>query len=190
MKLNKSAFRLMGFGLIFTIIISSVVYAQMEQQLQGIQKPLKAPLTKQGINNLKPFSPQFLQGHLFKKQPKPLSKNLIPFSNTLQPGVNYFSHGEIGKANRYFENEVEKADTPSLKIKTKIIWANSLSRASKIQKNDKGLMKQAEQKYLTLLPEVKGDLRLNTYNNYGALLLRQNRPKEALSILKKVEENS
>ena len=176
-KLNEVAFRIIGFSLVFAIVMSSVTNAQIGQSPMGIQSYQGPSMSIEQS----PYGIQNFQGNTLKTQPK-------PFPKTLRPGVNYFSHGEIGKANNFFENKVKKADTPYLKIKTKAIWANSLSRASKIQKNDKGLMKQAEQKYLTLLPKVKGDLRLNTYNNYGALLLRQNRANEALSILKNVEE--
>lgn len=96
--------------------------------------------------------------------------------------------GKEMKAASHIRTLSDQAETPEQKALVTATYANLLGRVSQIKKETPDLQIRAAELYKEALPFLKGDIRLLTTNNYGALLLRQKNPKEALRVLKSVEK--
>ena len=91
--------------------------------------------------------------------------------------------GQIERADSYFNKAKSLATTPTLQAQTKLIQANTLSRTARIKVAEPQLGQKAVEQYKAALPQLQGQSRVLGYNNYGSLLLRQNKPEEALTAL-------
>ncbi len=187
MRFNLSNIKIVGLLLAILHGITSMAGAQ--SNAPRIQRLQPAPALEQSVKDseIKPMANSLTPKRQVRS--KSLPKSFVQLSNTLQPGEVYLKQGKVNEAQTYFESKIAKMDSPVLKLQTEVLWADSLSRAARVQKDNATLVEQAKEKYLSVLPKVKGNLRLNTYNNYGTLLLRQDKAQEALTVLQEVEKN-
>ncbi|MCK5228772.1 MAG: hypothetical protein KAR13_00805, partial [Desulfobulbaceae bacterium] len=89
--------------------------------------------------------------------------------------------GNEKQAASYIKSVAQSTDTAEQKAFVTATYANELSKVSRIKKDDIELQTKAVELYKKSLQSLKGDIKLQTANNFGTLLLRQNDPREALN---------
>ena len=130
-----------------------------------------------------------------EKSVKPVVRSKIKPSKTFLPSANlhrekqHLLYGNPDQTNRRFERLLEGVRKREDKARIRVDWANTLKRAAQLRNDDKNLTEQAIRNYRTALPALKGPIRLVAHNNFGALLLRDGKNKEALSVLSAVEKD-
>ena len=97
--------------------------------------------------------------------------------------------GNEKQAASYIKSVAQSTDTAEQKAFVTATYANELSKVSRIKKDDIALQTKAVELYKKSLQSLKGDIKLQTANNFGTLLLRQNDPREALKVLQTVEKD-
>ena len=99
--------------------------------------------------------------------------------------------GNTENASFYIEEAAKLANTPESKAKADLIRADIINRSIRLKKTTDNLKQQqsAIDLYKASLPKIKGDLKLQGYNNYGTLLLRQKKPDLALQALLTIKKD-
>jgi tetratricopeptide (TPR) repeat protein len=97
--------------------------------------------------------------------------------------------GDKERLSTHIDSTKLKAETVEKKALISIAYANELSRAAMTaQKDNAFLQEEAVALYKEALPNLTGVVRLQTANNYGTILLRQDKPQKALEVLQPLEQ--
>ncbi len=96
--------------------------------------------------------------------------------------------GQSEKISPDIRTYIDNISSPEAKAESSIVLANTLSRSAAVITKDKKLEDEAVRLYKEALPVAEGELKIQAANNYGALLLRKEKPGDALHILKSAEQ--
>jgi len=94
--------------------------------------------------------------------------------------------GDFGDADKEFQRALTQAKDERTQAQIKIDYAEALSRTSGGRPEEAKLNKQAADLYEAVLPAATGELRVRAANNYGTLLLREEKAEEAVRVLESV----
>ena len=91
--------------------------------------------------------------------------------------------GDVRQADTSFKEALKLAGSAVEKATLTLEYADALSRNARLRGNSGRLAEKAALLYKKVIPVLSGEPKVKAANNLGSLLLRRNRPKEALDAL-------
>ncbi len=95
--------------------------------------------------------------------------------------------GNVAVADQQYQRALQLANTPELRARTLIDWADSYNQAARHRPETQEFLARSARLYESTLTELDGNLRVVGYNNYASVLLRQDKPDLALQALRQIE---
>ncbi len=115
-----------------------------------------------------------------------IKKASVPIDSVLTRKL--IQDGKKQELEVYVTRAVQQADTMEKKALVNASVADTMSRISISRKDDTELRARAVSLYREALPSLTGPARLQTANNYSTMLLKQNKPGQALEVLQSLKE--